>query len=145
MDGTMVRAGLSWDNKLGFVVGCQDPLTYQDLEAMNFHLKGDFLKKKLVTEVDVCVLVSLCSTVSLSLGYFLQPSSGKMGTEIKENYSEFIKTISKCETSVRSKPAFMNTILPQTPCTSFCQECWTRKEVCAQCEDKGRKSIYPQF
>ena len=77
MDGTMVRAGLSWDNKLGFVVGCQDPLTYQDLEAMNFHLKGDFLKKKLVTEVDVCVLVFFCSTVSLSLGYFLQPSSGK--------------------------------------------------------------------
>ena len=35
MDGTMLRAGLSWDPKLGLVLGCQDPLTYQDLEEKN--------------------------------------------------------------------------------------------------------------
>ena len=41
MDGTMVRAGLSWDPTLGFVVGCKEPLTFQDLSDMAFHLSGE--------------------------------------------------------------------------------------------------------
>ena len=65
----MVRAGLVWDVKLGLAICCKDPITYQDLENKNFHLSGEFLKKNLVTEVDVVVLESLCSNVSMSLGY----------------------------------------------------------------------------
>ena len=40
-----------------FVVGCKEPLTFQDFSEMDFHLSGEFLKKNLVCEVDVCVLV----------------------------------------------------------------------------------------
>ena len=98
-----------------------------------------------MTEVDVCFLVSLCSGISLSLGYFLQPSSGKTGTQIAEKYTEIIKTVSKCEACVRSKPAHLNTIPPETPCKSLCQDCWTNKDLCAQCRGLGRKTIYPQL
>ena len=145
LDGTMVRAGLVWDSKLGFAVGCQEPLTYQDLLDKNFHLTGEFLKKNLVTEVDVCVLVSLCSTVSLSLGYQLQPSSGKTGCQVAEKYTEIIKTVSKCEACVKSKSPQLNTIPPQTPCNSLCPECWSKRELCPDCSAKGRKTIYPQL
>ena len=65
-----------------FVVGCKEPLTFQDFSEMNFHLSGEFLKTNLVCEVDVCVLVPLCSTVSLSIGYILQSSFDKTGREI---------------------------------------------------------------
>ena len=145
MDGTMVKAGLSWDDKLGFAVGCQDPLTYQDMEEKNFKLPGDFLKKQLVTEVDVCLLSSLCSNVTLSLGYILQPNSGKTGRDIVEKYTQIIKTVSKCEACVMVKPAQFNTIPPETTCNSFCEECWTSGKVCVQCWSKGRHSIYPQL
>ena len=40
MDGTMVKAGLTWDSTLGFAVGCKDPLTYQNLEEKDFKLDG---------------------------------------------------------------------------------------------------------
>ena len=137
MDGTMVKAGLSWDNKLGFAVGCQDPLTYQDLLEMNFKLP--------VTEVDVCVLSSLCSNVTLSLGYILQSNSGKTGLDIVEKYTQVIKTASKCEACVMAKPAQLNTIPLDTLCDSFCPECWTVGTVCAECCTKGRNTIYPQL
>ena len=145
MDGTMVRAGLSWNPKLGIAVGCQNPLTYQDLQANQFHLTGEFLKKNLVTEVDVCVLVSLCSKISLSLGYFLQPGSGKTGRQIIEKYSEIIKTVSKCDACVRLKPAHMNTISPEIPCSSYCEKCWSKGELCEKCTTIGRKTIFPQL
>ena len=145
MDGTMVRAGLSWDPKLGLVLSCKDPLEYQDLLDKDFQLSGSFLKQNLVTEVDVCLLVSLCTTVSLSLGYILQSNSGKTGREIVEKYTEIIKTVSKCENCVRGKPAHLNTISPQTPCSSLCQVCWDQGRVCEICHEKGRRTIYPQL
>ena len=145
MDGTMLRAGLSWDPKLGLILGCQDPLTYQDLEEKNFHLSGDFLKTNLVTEVDVTMLVSLCSSVSLSLGYHLQPSGGKKGFQIVEKYTEIIKTVSKCESCVRAKPPYFNTIRPDTPCDSCCDVCWQSGVLCQGCREKGRLTIYPQL
>ena len=145
LDGTMLRAGLVWDVKLGLVIGCKDPMTYQDLENRNFHLSGEFLKKNLVTEVDVVVLESLCSNVSMSLGYVLQTSGGKTGPEIIDRYTKIIKSVSKCESCVRSKPANLNTIDPELVCCSFCQECWTEKNVCEDCRKKGRKTIYSQL
>ena len=145
MDGTMLRAGLSWDPKLGLILGCKDPLTYQDLEEKNFHLSGDFLKTNLVTEVDVTMLVSLCSSVSLSLGYQLQPSGGKKGFQIVEKYTEIIKTVSKCEACVRAKPPHFNTIRPETPCDSYCEVCWQSVVLCGDCREKGRLTIYPQL
>ena len=108
MDGTMVKAGLRWDSNLGFAVGCKDPLTYQDLKEKDFILDGDFLKRHLVSEVDVCVLVSLDSNVCLSLGYILQSASGKSGPEIIQKYSEVIKTVSKCEACVKAKAPHLN-------------------------------------
>ena len=65
-----------------FVVGCKESLTFQDFSEMDFHLYGEFLKKNLVCEVDVCVLVPLCSTVSLSkLDWKIYPID-KTGREI---------------------------------------------------------------
>jgi len=98
-----------------------------------------------VTEVDVCVLVSLDSNVALSLGYILQPTPGKSGPEIIAKYSEFVKTVSKCEACVNSKPAKLNTIPPETPCSSVCLVCWNQGEVCGPCGDAGRRTIYPQL
>ena len=145
MDGTMLRAGLSWDPKLGFILGCQDPLTFQDLKEKKFHLSGDYLKTNLVTEVDVTMLVSLCSSVSLSLGYQLQPSGGKKGYQIVEKYTEIIKTVSKCEACVRAKAPYFNTIRPDTPCDSLCDVCWQSGVLCGDCKEKGRLTIYPQI
>ena len=145
MDGTMVKAGLTWDSTLGFAVGCKDPLTYQNLEDKDFKLDGSFLKQNLVTEVDVCVLVSLDSNVALSLGYILQPSPGKSGLEIIKKYTEMIKTTSKCEACVKSKPANLNTIPPETPCCSLCLVCWNQGYLCETCEELGRRTIYPQL
>ena len=145
MDGTMVKAGLRWDSNLGFAVGCKDPLTFQDLKEKDFILDGDFLKRNLVCEVDVCVLVSLDSNVCLSLGYILQSASGKSGPEIIQKYSEVIKTVSKCENCVRAKAPHLNTLPPDTPCCSVCLVCWNQAELCNECRLLGRRTIYPQL
>ena len=130
MDGTMVKAGLTWDSNLGFSVGCKGPLTYQTLEDKDLFLDGSFLKQNLVTEVDFCVLVSLYSNVALSLGYILQSGSGKSGPEIIKKYTEVIKTVSKCKACVQSKPAQLNTLPPETPCCNVCLLCWNQGELC---------------
>ena len=64
LDGTMLKAGLTWDENLGLVLGLQTPLSFTDMQDMNFMFPPEFLKRNLVTEVDVCMISALCSTVA---------------------------------------------------------------------------------
>ena len=114
---------------------------------MGFSFTPEFLKKNLVTEVDVCVLSSLCSTVALSIGYRFQSNSGKTGLELLKKYTETIKMASACEGCVRSQAPYLNTVKPDIldKCSSFCQDCWENKNICESCLGKGRTSIYPQL
>ena len=76
---------------------------------------------------------------------FYRQVGGKTGPEIVDRYTKIIKTVSKCEACVKSKPADLNTIDPDIVCSSFCQECWTSKQVCEDCKSKGRNTIYAQL
>ena len=95
--------GLFWDQNLGLVLGLEEPLTYQDLVDTNFDLSPEYLRKNLVTEVDVCVISSLCSKVALSIGYTLQSSHGKSGRQLVSKYTEMVKIASCCESCMRSE------------------------------------------
>ena len=166
LDGTMVKAGiirvnrycwdsgyllpisgLYWDEKLGLVLGLESPLTYSDMEKLHFTFDPEYLKRKLVTEVDVCVLSSLCSKVALSVGYRLQSNSGKSGEQLLAKYSETIKIASRCEACVRSEAPTLNAVDSEilTKCSSYCEDCWNTKQVCDRCALVGRQTIYPQL
>ena len=129
------------------MLGLEEPLTYQDLQDRNFEFDPEFLRNHLVTEVDVCVISSLCSKVALSVGYTLQSNSGKSGAHLLQKYTETIKTAGCCEACVKSEPAYLNSIKPDIvkKCSSFCSVCWDLKDVCRSCSELGRKSIYPQL
>ena len=116
------------------------------MQDMNFMFPPEFLKKNLVTEVDVCMISSLCSTVALSIGYQFQSNSGKSGKELLEKYTETLKVSSSCEACVQSDPANLNAVKTKVleKCRSVCQICWSKAEVCDSCLVKGRKTIYPQ-
>merc|ERR1719186_106035 len=147
LDGTMVKAGLYWDEKLGLVLGLESPLTYSDMEKLHFTFDPEYLKRKLVTEVDVCVLSSLCSKFALSVRYRLQSNSGKSGEQLLAKYSETIKIASRCEACVRSEAPTLNAVDSEilAKCSSYCEDCWNTKQVCDSCALVGRQTIYPQL
>ena len=109
------------------MLGLQTPLSFTDMEDKNFTFEPEFLKKNLVTEVDVCMISSLCSTVALSIGYQFQSNSGKSGEELLAKYTETIKVSSACEACVRSEAANLNAV--KTKVLEKCQSCWMETKV----------------
>jgi hypothetical protein len=88
-----ITLGLFWDENIGLVLGLESPLTYEEIDEMGFSFTPDFLKKNLVTEVDVCVLSSLCSTIALSIGYRFQSNSGKTGLQLLKTKFQLMETM----------------------------------------------------
>ena len=129
------------------VLGLEEPLNYQDLEDRDFQFSPEFLKTNLVTEVDVCVLSSLCSNVALAIGYTMQSNRGKSGPQLLKKYTETIKIASCCEAFIKSEAPYLNSIKPQVvkKCSRYCPDCWSCKLVCESCASKGRKTIFPQI
>ena len=147
IDGTMCRAGLVFDDHIEQVIGLDIPLTFKDLEEMDFKVKGEFLKEHLVQEVDVIYLSSLDGKVQFAIGYLLQAGTGKTGKALLKQYSEVVRLSSVCEACVKSSPSHLNTIKNTVikKCNSFCEICWNTKVVCKTCKNLGRKTIYPQL
>ena len=95
-DGTALKPGIQFDGRMKQDVGLKQ---FADLKVVksNPSATAEFLREKVITEVNVSYITTLCNTISMPVAVSYQTKGGKMGEDMKELPLEQIKTLQLCK------------------------------------------------
>ncbi len=144
-DGTALKAGLRFDERLKTIVGLEETIIDHQYILDNPVPSPEFLKSKLITEALVIMQTTLDNKIDLLIGVQYVAKKGKTGEEMFKQCTEQSILAQTCLHCLQHRSEITDHVLIHTDCNSFCERCWDLKEVCEDCASLGHTSIYPQL
>lgn len=142
-DGTALKAGLRFDERIKRVVGLNVDVDFA-FASDNPRPTSEFLTKVVITEASVSFLTTLDNETAMPCSLEYMTKAGKTGEYMTGKFKSEAKTVQICQGCL-SRANTVEHILNMDPkgCDCFCKECWDNKVVCDCCTIKGQVSYFP--
>ena len=133
-DSTPLKPSIQFDEQQHINVGLSDRIHIRFV-SQNPEPSPEFLKEKVITEVNVSNVTTLDNAVSLPICINYKPKAGKTGDELKRQFLEETDIIQTCLHCLYKAKASENTVTMEavTACQTVCDSCLNQKKVCLGC------------
>ena len=98
-DSTALKPGIQYDEKQHINVGLTEPISHAFV-VENPTPNADFLKARIVTEVNVTFVTTLDNRVSMPVAISYKPRTGKTGDNLKDQFISEIQQLQTCHACI---------------------------------------------
>ena len=141
-DGTALKPGLRFNERVKRVVGLNVDVDLA-FAQQNPKPTPEFLKESVIIEATVSFATTLENEVSMPFAVDYVPKTGKTGECLREKFKTEAKLLQICENCLSRAKTDEHIIADRDICECCCDACWSQKDVCEQCTEKGQVSHYP--